>query len=285
MISLITCSRSHDISQTLRENISETIGSEYELIVVDNNDNHHSIFSSYNEGVNLAKGDILCFMHDDILYRTPNWGLMVEQLLQDSSEIDACATVGSSYVRKTPTLTGNYPYIAHYWEQGGKGVFNTFGDRVTPIATFDGMWFCIRRQCFDTIRFDDINYHGFHFYDMDIGMQLFRAGFHTVFIPNLLIYHSSGGNTGAEWLENGFVFYRKWHDILPVYVGKILPPPTKKEIIELEKKALYTLLRLIVRYRRFGLMGSWLDCAHSALGKSAWLCPAIVILHHIKLRK
>lgn len=74
MISCIICSRSSKISEELEKNIVETIGCDYELVVIDNSRNEYSIFSAYNKGVKRAKGNVLCFMHDDILYRTSNWG-------------------------------------------------------------------------------------------------------------------------------------------------------------------------------------------------------------------
>lgn len=74
MISLIICSRTPTISEELSTNIAETIGCEYELVVIDNSKNEFSIFSAYNEGVKRSNGDVLCFMHDDILFRTLNWG-------------------------------------------------------------------------------------------------------------------------------------------------------------------------------------------------------------------
>ena len=74
LISLIICSRKADISEELKQNIAETIGCEYELCVIDNSRNEYSIFSAYNEGVRRAKGDILCFMHEDVLFRTNKWG-------------------------------------------------------------------------------------------------------------------------------------------------------------------------------------------------------------------
>ena len=74
MLSLIICSRTPKISNKLEKNIAETIGCEYELVVIDNSQNKYSIFSAYNEGVKRARGSVLCFMHDDIIYKTANWG-------------------------------------------------------------------------------------------------------------------------------------------------------------------------------------------------------------------
>jgi len=75
MFSLIICSRNNDICDELKKNISLTIGSyKYEIIVVNNSKNEYSIFQAYNVGVRKAKFQYLCFMHEDILYLTNNWG-------------------------------------------------------------------------------------------------------------------------------------------------------------------------------------------------------------------
>ena len=70
MISIIICSRKPDISDVLKQNIKETIGTDYELIVIDNSHNKYSIFSAYNEGLTLASGDVLCYMHEDLFFHT-----------------------------------------------------------------------------------------------------------------------------------------------------------------------------------------------------------------------
>ena len=86
MLSLIICSRTPRISEELEKNIAETIGCEYELVVIDNSKNKYSIFSAYNEGVRRSKGDVLCFMHDDILYKTNGWGTKVDRKSNYNSE-------------------------------------------------------------------------------------------------------------------------------------------------------------------------------------------------------
>ena len=40
-----------------------------------------------------------------------------------------------------------------------------------------GVWFCIRKKLFEHVKFDDKNYSGFHFYDIDISMQIQAQGF------------------------------------------------------------------------------------------------------------
>ena len=97
MISLIICSRQPDIPQSLKENIAETIGVEYELVVIDNSKNQYSIFQAYNEGVRRAKLSYLCFMHDDILYHSPDWGKKVVEHFEDK-RVGAIGVVGSHYM-------------------------------------------------------------------------------------------------------------------------------------------------------------------------------------------
>lgn len=74
MISIAICSRTPDILAELRQNITETIGCDFEWVVVDNSQNQYNIFQAYNEGVRRAKGDVLCFCHDDVKFLSTEWG-------------------------------------------------------------------------------------------------------------------------------------------------------------------------------------------------------------------
>ena len=97
MISCIICSRQPDISAELKENIVSTIGCEYELVVVDNSKNEYSIFSAYNEGVRRAKGDILCFMHEDILFYNKGWGFSIISHCKKYSDVGVLGVYGGHF--------------------------------------------------------------------------------------------------------------------------------------------------------------------------------------------
>lgn len=96
MISIIICSRKADISRELKDNIAATIGCEYELCVIDNSRNDYNIFTAYNEGVRRAKGDILCFMHEDILFHSEKWGTIVEEFFLEHAEAGLLGVIGGS---------------------------------------------------------------------------------------------------------------------------------------------------------------------------------------------
>ena len=85
MISIIICSRAASISDELIQNIDQTIGLPYELVIIDNSDNLYSIFNAYNEGVKRSKYELLCFMHDDIIFKKEsNWGKKIVKHFNNS---------------------------------------------------------------------------------------------------------------------------------------------------------------------------------------------------------
>jgi hypothetical protein len=101
MISIIICGRDNDISTALRHNIQETIGVVHEIIVIDNSQNDYSIFSAYNKGVALSNYDTLCFMHDDLVFESSNWGSIVINQLQQNN-IGAVGVAGTPYYATLP---------------------------------------------------------------------------------------------------------------------------------------------------------------------------------------
>ncbi len=267
MISLVVCSRYPDISEELKQNIIHTIGCEYELIVIDNSQNNYSIFSAYNEGVRRAQGDVICFMHEDVLFESVDWGQKVDTLFQSDNSIGACAVAGCRYLRKAPSY---YPigegYNAINLIQSDKTDSAPYKwedySTVLDLAVFDGLWFCIRRSLFQQISFDDHSFSGFHFYDIDISVQVQQAGYRVVTIPDVWIKHLSGGNVNSTWVKNAFLFHDKWKDVLPISHLDV----STEEAYKLECKALYSLLRSCIMMRLWKLALRWFIVTYNVLG-------------------
>lgn len=97
MLSLIICSKHSRIDEFLKRNISETIGVDYEIVHIDNSKNQYTIFQAYNVGVQRAKGDYLCFMHEDVIYHSQGWGGVVQKCLEQDF-VGALGVVGSTIV-------------------------------------------------------------------------------------------------------------------------------------------------------------------------------------------
>ena len=230
MISIIICSRKADISQELKDNIAATIGCKYELCVIDNSRNEYNIFTAYNEGVRRAKGDILCFMHEDVLFHTEGWGAVIANQFTDKS-IGVIGFAGAHFLPKAPMYWFSLPYISQYNLQTGDNnelkndTTAYFRGDLADVVAVDGFCFFMSSPLFERISFDEKNYHGFHAYDMDICMQVQKLNMRVCVSRAILVEH--------KWSENSLnnkkymqlldkymhVFYGKWKDSLPVARG------------------------------------------------------------------
>ena len=86
MISIIICSRNLGIDPKLSTNITSTIGCEYELIVIDNSQNKYSIFQAYNIGIEKSTSEIICFVHEDVLFHSKDWGKKLIEIFFKSDD-------------------------------------------------------------------------------------------------------------------------------------------------------------------------------------------------------
>lgn len=231
MISIIICSRTENISDTLQSNIATTIGCDYELVVIDNSKNQHSIFTAYNEGVRRSHGDILCFMHDDILHHTHGWGNIISKHFQEDPQIGIIGVAGSHFMAKCPMYWWSSPYISQYNLENDNGLVKTnntteyFKDNLAEVVVCDGLCLFIQKQSFDHILFDHNRFSGFHGYDMDICMQVITNGKKCCVTKSILVEHFwseslFGNKKYMELLDkNLLILYQKWENHLPLLRG------------------------------------------------------------------
>lgn len=227
MISLIICSRKPDIPAELKQNIAETIGCEYELVIIDNSRNKYNIFQAYNEGVRLSKGEILCFMHDDVFFHSKEWGNLVINYFEHYSLLGCIGVAGSHLLLDTPSsFWHSEANSLHYYdrdEKGGLLLIDTGAKKkdkdFDEVASVDGLWMCVRKSLFETISYDDSGFHGFHCYDSDICMQIQKAGFKIGVVYDVLIEHVGLGTKNTSYFESIRLWHQKWTDWLPMTRG------------------------------------------------------------------
>ena len=266
MISVITCTASIPLPKELILNIQNTIGVSYELISIDNRNNQYSIFEAYNIGVSKAKHEICCFMHDDIIYHTANWGTTVQDLFDSDPKLGAIAVAGCKYICKTPSTWPIYHYnvinIIQSDKRGKHKSKNWFeNSKLDDIIVFDGLWFCIRKTTFKIIKFDE-NFGGFHFYDLDIALQIHQLKLKIKAVPSILIEHTSWGQVNKDWLTNAFLFHEKWKSKLPISLIAV----EKYDRMELEESAINYLLKVIIDTKKILLMKKWVKLSYSVYG-------------------
>ena len=228
MISVIICSRTEAIDEVLKKNIDDTIGVEHEIISIDNHLGSHSIFQAYNLGVQRAKYPYLCFMHDDVRHHTPFWGEKIINHFKDE-KVGMLGVGGTTYLPVIPGIwwgvnSDEQTYSTRQYSldtdrnnltNQHTTYNNPLNETVSDVVALDGLFFCVRKELFEVIGFDE-NYGGYHFYDLDISMQVLRAGFRLQCIYDILIEHISASNLNTSWINSSRVFFDKWHKMLPV---------------------------------------------------------------------
>ena len=255
MVSIIICSRSKKKNTELIKNITETIGNVvFEVIWIDNSENRYSIFQAYNEGVRLAKYQYLCFMHEDILFHSNNWGITAIDQMNDNKKIGMLGVIGGRYVSKYSHSwftynTMRYGKVIQGYKYHGKyktkisSYLNNNQDK--EVVTIDGLWMFIRHDLFDgKVVWDTKTFSGFHFYDMDISLQIVKAGYRIEIAP-ITIEHKSCGYYNKMFWDNYLLFHDKWIHFLPIGTSTF----TEKDEIECDhilQKRIYNDKLLII---------------------------------------
>lgn len=226
MISIVICSRHPKIDVFLEKNIKETIGDvQYEIVWIDNSNNRYSIFEAYNEGVSRSNGKYICFMHEDVIYWSIGWGNRILCEFAEDKTIGMLGLIGSHLMTRFSFgwLTNQKcrGMIRQGYGRGKNYRVETFcvtesDDKDRNVVVVDGLWMVIRKDLFDSIKFDVKTYEGFHFYDMDICMQILQRGYKIIIVDKIDVEHKSSGNADFQYFQNCILFHKKWDAYLPV---------------------------------------------------------------------
>lgn len=214
MISIIISSYQPVFFNLLIENISETCGVEFEIIKVDN-PGKMTICNAYNLGAEKAKYEYLLFCHEDILFRTKNWGKnIIHHLQQDNSGVIGVA--GGNYVPSAPcgwnVDFAEYKHL-HIIQNNKSGSFpkhiNTFTDNTEQVICYgiDGVLLGVSKKIFDEFRFNE-TINGFHGYDLDFSLRVSKK-YSNYVVADILIEHFSEGKTDKTWFENNLLIRKK----------------------------------------------------------------------------
>lgn len=215
MISIVICSINDDLLRQVTASIHSSIGVEYELLVWDNRVQQKGLCEVYNLMAVKAKYPYLLFMHEDLLFETSNWGEKLLQKFQDNASLGLVGLAGASYKSKMCSgwytgLTGTEAYHISHMNAGVKELFTTFSASAATAfdcICLDGVFLMCRKEVWETIRFDDAQLHGFHFYDIDFSLRA-AAICKLQVVPDVSVVHlTQGGDYGDKWVEAAFVYH------------------------------------------------------------------------------
>lgn len=230
MISIISCTRNHNSANALKKNIVESIGlwegKDFEFVFIDNNNRKNSIFQAYNIGVQKSIGDILCFVHDDVSFITHGWGEIVNQTFYKHENIGCLGVAGTHFMADTPASWwhSHFTSIRVLLDNNGNVSLaerhEIINDRhLTTVASVDGLWFCIRKDLFKHISFDEVTFSGFHCYDSDICMQILQIGYTISVTFDILVKHKAVAEVDMSYFNAIKAWHNKWKSFLPLQRG------------------------------------------------------------------
>lgn len=236
MLSIIICSRTPNLSEAMKNNLLETAGIPYEVIIVDESIHCGSIFRAYNYGMDHAKYGLLCFMHDDILFHTPEWGKILAEHLSNPTT-GFIGVAGGTLLPRVPaqwSFGKKFGYILQYDLKKRCSVLlegsDFMNEKSQRVVAMDGVFMACRNDVAKLLRFDEHTFQGFHCYDIDICMQAHLLGFENRVVNDVLLEHFSRGKLNRQWVENQLKLWRKWRGQLPMFVTAI----GKEELLDQE---------------------------------------------------
>ena len=146
-----------------------------------------------NKGLSCAKGDILVLLNNDTMI-PPRW----EERILDCFNSDGGIGVAS------PIASGsglwNLPILSEMnFEEMDRHVEKVSKKNYPIVLCPEGFCFAIRRECFNEIGFLDEIYCPIYCEETDYALRALKAGWKTVIIDNLYMYHKRHASVGSKF--------------------------------------------------------------------------------------
>jgi Glycosyltransferase like family len=227
MLSVVICSAKSSLAQRLMKNIEMTVGVPCEIIIIDNSADGNGICAVYNTGARKAKYPILCFVHEDVLFRTAGWGKNLLAHFEDPLT-GLVGVAGGDSLSNVPSTWSNTfisPEINIMQYESKKNnalthLYVSASSKKLPkkqVQVIDGVFMCVKKTVFDEYQFDESLLKNFHGYDVDYSLQVSQK-YKNYVAFDILLEHYSEGKLNKAWLTSCFVISKKWKRRLPVSV-------------------------------------------------------------------
>jgi Glycosyltransferase like family len=228
MISVIICSISKDFAIQVQSNIASTIGVPWESVIIDNSITAMPITKVYNLGASKSKYDILCFVHEDVLFETDNWGIKIVESFNFDKQLGLIGVGGSKYKSKIPSgWFCGFPEldccnITHLDKTGKREVLymNPAANvSVQDVVVVDGVFMCCPRNVWEEIKFDEILLTDFHLYDIDFSIRVSEKYKSVITFEINILHIVKGNHYGNKWLESTLKWHKHFKKRLPVFTS------------------------------------------------------------------
>ena len=239
MLTIICCSVNKVYLDKLKLSIDNFSDIDTEFLFYNNLGSNLSIASVYNKLAKKSRFDNLLFIHEDVEFISPNWGLKLMEILKNKI-VGVVGIAGSTYLPAVPSgwylpdENLNNVYIHQGFKYSKKEIrFDNQGKDITEVYLLDGVFLAMRKEVWQQFPFNE-NLKGFHAYDVDI-CQRVSSKFQNIFTNQIELLHHSEGKVD-----------KKYFDAILQYKRQFLNFNYSKRDVELECQLLeqfYTNLR------------------------------------------
>jgi len=211
---------------------------QFELLIWDNRLEQKGLCEVYNKLAATAQFEYIVFLHEDITIETGNWGQHLISIFESKPNAGAVGVAGSKY--KSAAFSGWFTgvkefdccNILHRYSYGDELLLMKPDETkiLEDVICLDGVFICCRKKSFESVKFDEVNLKGFHFYDIDFSLRLAQRETVLVTYKIDLIHITTGGDFGDSWVKTAIDYHRFARDMLPHTNLSSLPPEVDKKI-------------------------------------------------------
>jgi hypothetical protein len=251
-VTIIICSVNPERCEKTLLNISNGIGVKYEAIIFDNREHNWGICKVYNHCAEKTNTKYLCFMHEDVFIETNDWGKIIIDFIEKTPDCGIVGFAGGLEIKKNFSwwwsgekamnindgLTGKND---KYWKFNYKNhhYINKNNEAYSEVISIDGVFQFVNKLIWDEVKYDEINFIGFHFYDVDFSFAVGQK-YKNYVLLNMDVFHDSSGSINNEYIKNMFIFQNKWNNKLPYYFNK----PSKIKMARSELRQMFDIYNL-----------------------------------------
>ncbi|RYF82650.1 MAG: hypothetical protein EON98_11110 [Chitinophagaceae bacterium] len=180
MLSIVISTKKPENLKRVLKSIEQTAILKNQLIIYEN-PRGRGLCVVYNECAVKAFNGLLCFVHDDMVFHTKGWDQIIVNLLQQET-VGLVGVIGGRYKSLFGTSwrdgeTTSYRMQVKDGVEGGKLLVNNPSNKkYDEVVCLDGAFLACTKKHWQQFPFDENRFNDFHFYDLDISLQMHTAG-------------------------------------------------------------------------------------------------------------
>jgi len=183
------------------------------------NDDNVGLIRALNQGARMARGEFVCFLHNDTEMRDPLWLEHLVGVVESDAHVGLAGLYGARKLRQDGRYAGRT--LVHALV--GSATLRT---NWTEVAAVDGVCLFMRRALLAQVGGFDERYGFFHGYDRDLSFAVREAGWRCAVVNASFVHRGGGTRTGegaphpiaedrAQRRQAIARFAQKWRHRLP----------------------------------------------------------------------